>query len=257
MSTATVPTIALVHGAFAESSSWNPVIDRLEHHGTVLVAAHDQPFRRIVAIAKPLRSLSGDAGYVRDVLASIDGPIVLVGHSYGGMVITEAAAGNDNVVGLVYVAAFAPEQGESAFQLSTMFPGSTLGDALDAYPVSSGGDEFVIRPDLFHHQFAADVPAEQARLMAAAQRPVTQAALAEGLPTGRPAWTDRPCWFVYGDEDLNIPAALQRFTVERSRPQGVREVAGASHAISVSDPDAVAETILDAVHATTNAVVAA
>lgn len=246
-----LPTIALVHGAFAESSSWNPVIERLYHHDPVLVAAHNQPFCRVVAIANPLRSVAGDAAYVRDVLRSIDGPIVLVGHSYGGIVITEAAVGNDAVVGLVYVAAFAPEQGESAFQLSTMFPGSTLGEALAAYPVSSGGNEFAIKPELFQHQFAADVRAEEAALMCATQRPVTQAALSEGLATDRPAWKDVPSWFVYGDQDLNIPAELQRYMINRVDPKGTTEVAGASHAISVSRPDAVTETIRAAVHAVT------
>ncbi len=182
---------------------------------------------------------------------------MLVGHSYGGMVITEAAAGNDAVVALVYVCAFAPEHGESAFQLSTMFPGSTLGDALVAYPVSTGGNELAIRQELFHHQFAADVPAEQAALMAATQRPATQAALSDGLPTDTPAWKHIPSWFVIGDEDLNIPAALQRFEAERAGAMGTREIAGASHAISVSNPDAVAATILDAVAATTLEPVAA
>jgi acetyl esterase len=245
------PTIALVHGAFAESSSWDPVIECLYHHDTPLIATHPQSFRDVVAIANPLRSLAGDATYVRDVLSSIGGPIVLVGHSYGGMVITEAAADNDDVVGLVYVAAFAPDQGESAFQLSTMYPGSTLGDALFAYPVSSGGNEFVIKPELFHHQFCADVPGQRARLMAATQRPVTMAALSDGVTTNRPAWKDLPSWFVYGDEDLNIPAELQRFLVERAGARGSRELSGASHAISVSRPEAVAESILDAVRALT------
>src|SRR5688572_25210989 len=121
------PTIVLVHGAFAESASWNPVIERLHHHDTTLVAGHHRGFRDVVAVANPLRSLSGDAAYVGDVLRSIEGPIVIVGHSYGGMVITQAAAGCESVVALVYVAAFTPEQGESAFQLSMMFPGGTLG----------------------------------------------------------------------------------------------------------------------------------
>lgn len=245
------PTIALVHGAFAESSSWNPVIERLYHQGAVLIATHDRSFRDVVAIANPLRSVAGDAAYVGDVLSSIEGPIVLVGHSYGGIVITEAAAGNEAVVGLVYVAAFAPEQGESAFQLSTMFPGSTLGEALNAYPVATGGNEFAIRKERFHRQFAADVARGQAALMAATQRPVTEAALSDGLPTDRPAWKDIPSWFVYGDRDLNIPAELQRFMADRADSQGTREIAGASHAISVSQPDAVAATILDAVRATT------
>ncbi len=128
------PTIVLVHGAFAESASWNPVIERLHHHDTALVAAHHRGFREVVAVANPLRSLSGDAAYVRDVLRSIDGPIVLVAHSYGGMVITEAAAGIDAVVALVYVNVFAPDHGESAFQLSTMFPGAAGADAFAAPP---------------------------------------------------------------------------------------------------------------------------
>ena len=230
------PTIALVHGAFAESASWNGVVEQLQRQG------HD-----VVAVANPLRSVSGDAAYVRDVLRATGGPVVLVGHSYGGFVITEAAADNDEVVGLVYVGAFAPDHGESAFQLSTMFPGSTLGDALTAYPLASGGDEFAITRERFHHQFAADVPAGQAALMAATQRPVTQAALTDGLPTEAPAWRQHPSWFVFGDQDLNIPVALQRFMADRAGAKGVTEVAGASHAISVSAPDAVVTTILDAV----------
>lgn len=246
----TAPTVVLVHGAFAESASWNPVIERLHHHAPTLVATHNQIFRDVVAVANPLRSLAGDAAYVRDVLRSIDGPIVLVGHSYGGMVITEAAAGIDAVVALVYVAAFAPDTGESAFQLSTVFPGSTLGDALDARPVTTGGMEFAIKPALFHHQFAADVTPGEAALMAATQRPVTQNALSDGLTTGTPPWKHIPSWFVYGDQDLNIPAALSRFLAERAAAKGTLEIAGASHAISVSDPEPVAATILDAVTAT-------
>ncbi|MEV5071261.1 alpha/beta hydrolase [Microbacterium sp. LMI12-1-1.1] len=232
------PTIVLVHGAFAESSSWNGVIAQLQQHDV-----------RAVAVANPLRSLAGDAAYVRDVLASIDGPIVLVGHSYAGLVITEAAAGNDAVVGLVYVGAFVPETGQSAFDLSNSAPGSTLGDALAAYPVSSGGNEFVIRPELFHHQFAADVSTEVAALMAATQRPVTKAALSEGLPTEHPAWRDIPSWHVFGELDLNIPVAVHRAGAERAASRGTHEIAGASHAISVSEPAAVAATIAEAAKA--------
>jgi pimeloyl-ACP methyl ester carboxylesterase len=232
------PTIVLVHGAFAESASWDPVVERLQAHDLTVVAA-----------ANPLRSVDGDAAYVRDVIASVGGPVVLVGHSYGGMVITEAAARNDAVIGLVYVAAFAPDHGESAFQLSTMFPGSTLGDALAAHPVSTGGNELAIRPDRFHHQFAADVPAAEAAVMAVTQRPVTEAALSQGLPTETPAWTDHPSWFVFGEQDLNIPVALERFLAERAGAKATREMAGASHALSVSEPDAVTATILDAVAA--------
>ncbi|QEW03485.1 alpha/beta fold hydrolase [Microbacterium lushaniae] len=226
------PTIVLVHGAFAESASWNGVIAQLQGHGVAVVAA-----------ANPLRSLAGDAAYVRDVIASTGGPVILVGHSYGGMVITEAASRNDAVVALVYVAAFVPDTGQSAFELSASEPGSTLADALDAYPVHSGGDEFVIRQDVFAQQFAADVPSAHATLMAATQRPVTQAALTEGLPTDRPAWRDIPSWHVFGELDRNIPAAVHRAGAARAGARETREITGASHAVSVSQPTAVADTI--------------
>ncbi|MEV0953850.1 alpha/beta hydrolase [Promicromonospora sp. NPDC050249] len=235
----TTPTVVLVHGAFAESSSWNAVVGHLQ-----------QQTLRVVAVANPLRSLTGDARYVRDVIASVEGPVVLVGHSYGGMVITEAAAGSDKVVGLVYVAAFTPDTGENAFTLSAKFPGSTLGGAIAAYPVSTGGNELVIRPEVYGEQFAADVDEDLAALMAATQRPVTEAALTEDLPTSTPAWRTIPSWFVFGDADRNIPAELIRFMAERASARSVTEIAGASHALTVSHPVAVAETIFAAVQAT-------
>ena len=234
------PTIVLVHGAFAESASWNGVIERLQAKGLTAIAA-----------ANPLRSLAGDAAYVRDVIASIEGPVVLVGHSYGGMVITEAASDNDAVAALVYVGAFAPDTGESALDLSGKFPGSSLGETLTAHPVATGGNELAIRPDLFHQQFCADVPAETAALMAATQRPVTEAALAGGLPTDDPAWKQHPSWFVIGADDRNIPAELQRFFAERAGSRGTRELPGVSHALSVSEPEAVTTSVLDAVAAVT------
>jgi pimeloyl-ACP methyl ester carboxylesterase len=230
------PTVVLVHGAFAESASWSPVIERLQARGLELVAT-----------ANPLRSVTGDSAYVRDVIAGIGGRVILVGHSYGGIVITEAAAGNESVVGLVYVAAFAPDHGESAFQLSNQFPGSSLADALVAYPVSTGGNEFAIKAEMFHQQFAADIPAAQAALMAATQRPITEAALSVGLPTETPAWREIPSWFVFGDQDLTIPPALHRFSAERAGSRGTWEVAGASHALSVSMPNVVAGAIVAAV----------
>jgi pimeloyl-ACP methyl ester carboxylesterase len=232
------PTVVLVHGAFAESASWNGVIAKLQEHSI-----------NTVAVANPLRSVATDAAYVRDVIASLATPVVLVGHSYGGFVITEAASNNDAVIGLVYVNAFVPEHGQNAFELSNEFPGSTLADALAAYPVSTGGNEFVIRPDAFRQQFAADVSAEIAALMAATQRPVTEAALTEPLPTTTPAWKTTPSWFVFSDQDLNIPVAEHRAGAERASSRGTRELAGGSHAISVSQPEAVAETIVEAVTA--------
>lgn len=232
------PTVVLVHGAFAESASWSGVVERLQDRSI-----------DVVAVANPLRSLSGDAAYVRDVLAGISASVVLVGHSYGGMVMTQAAAGSEAVAGLVYVCAFAPAQGESALGLSGQFPGSTLGEALSAYPVTSGGNEFAIRADAFHHQFAADVSADQAAVMSATQRPVTELALTEGLPAPVPAWKSIPSWFVFGGEDLNIPVALHRFMAERAGAKATREVAGGSHALSVSQPEAVTASILEAVQA--------
>lgn len=232
------PVVVLVHGAFAESASWNGVVERLRERSI-----------ETVAVANPLRSLDGDAQYVRDVIAGIGKPVVLVGHSYGGMVITQAAAGNDAVKALVYVCAFAPDHGETAFQLSLMFPGSTLGDALNAYPVATGGNELAIRPDVFRQQFCADVPAEQAALMAATQRPATEAALTAPLPTSTPAWQTIPSWFVFSDQDMNIPVALHRFLADRAGAKDTREIAGASHALSVSQPEAVTATILNAFEA--------
>ena len=231
------PAIVLVHGAFAESASWNPVIERLQESFDV------------TAVANPLRSVEIDAAYVRDVIMAIGRPVVLVGHSYGGIVITEAAAGNDAVVGLTYVAAFAPEQGESAFELSGKFPGSTLAAALATHPLSTGGNELTIAKDAFHQQFAADVPADTAALMAATQRPITEVALTTGLPTNSPAWRTIPSWFVFGSDDRNIPVELIRFMAERADSRGTHEVAGASHALSVSCPGAVAAMILRAAEA--------
>jgi pimeloyl-ACP methyl ester carboxylesterase len=232
------PTVVLVHGAFAESASWNGVIDRLHELDIEAVAA-----------ANPLRGVAGDAAYIRDVVAGIGRPVLLVAHSYGGIVITEAAARNPDVVGLVYVSAFAPDRGESAFELSSRAPGSTLGEALTAYPVSTGGNELVIRFDAFPAQFAADVPLADAARMARTQRPVTEAALRDGLRTDTPAWRTLPSWFVFGDQDRNIPAVELRAEAERAGARRVTEVAGASHAIAVSRPQEVTSTIVEALGA--------
>jgi pimeloyl-ACP methyl ester carboxylesterase len=240
------PTVVLVHGAFAESASWNGVIARLYAEGITSVA-----------VANPLRSLAGDAAYVRDVIASIDGPVVLVGHSYGGLVISEASAGNDQVAALVFASAFAPEQGDSAFSLSASAPGSTLGEALDAHPIATGGIEFVIRRDRFHEQFAADVPVQVAGLMGATQRPVTEAALKDATQATTPGWKDRPSWHVFGAEDRTIPAAVLRAGAERAASRSTNEIAGASHAVSVSQPEAVAATIIDAVRSVVESRIAA
>jgi pimeloyl-ACP methyl ester carboxylesterase len=228
------PTIVLVHGAFAESASWDGVVDRL------LAAGYD-----VVAAANPLRSLAADAQSVSDVVRSVEGPVVLVGHSYGGAVITNVDPDAGEIVGLVYVAAFAPKPGDSCFELSAVFPGSTLGDALQAIPRSDGTTDLTIRKDRFHSQFCADVPAAQAARMAVSQRPVTQEALQE--PSGdRPLWRERPSSFLIATEDRNIPAAVQRFGAERAGARRTLELDGASHAPSVSQPGAVADLILEA-----------
>ncbi|MEU4552048.1 alpha/beta fold hydrolase [Micromonospora violae] len=228
------PTLVLVHGAFAESASWNGVLERLG-------AAYNS-----VAVANPLRSVAGDAAYVRDVVGGIGGPVVLVGHSYGGMVITQAAAGDTSVRALVYVNAFAPDTGESALALSGKFPGSTLADTLVQYPVSTGGNEVAIGQAQYHAQFCADASDTMAALMARTQRPITEQGLGDTL-TGDPAWRSLPSWFVFGDADRNIPVEAHRFMAERANPRGQREIAGGSHAMAVAKPSEVAETIIEAV----------
>ncbi|NJO43218.1 MAG: alpha/beta hydrolase [Cyanobacteria bacterium RU_5_0] len=225
------PTIVLVHGAFAESSSWNGVLSQLIPKGYPTVA-----------VANPLRGVKSDADYVASVLKGIEGAIVLVGHSYGGAVITNAVNDNSNVKALVYVAGFAPDTGETAAELSGRYPGGTLGPTL-APPVElpDGGKDLYIQQDKFHAQFAADVPASDAQLMASTQRPITEAALNEA--SGEPAWKSIPSWFIYGDRDLNIPAAAQAFMANRANSKETVAVSGASHVVMVSHPDAVAEVI--------------
>lgn len=228
------PTIVLVHGAFAEASSWNGVATILQKQGYP-----------VVAVANPLRSVESDSQYLSDIVASLKTPVVLVGHSYGGLVIGGVADSGLDIKGLVFVAAFAAEAGETAVALSGKFPGSTLGSAL-APPValSGGGNDLYIRQDKFHGQFAADVSAADAKLMAASQRPVTEAALNE--PAGATAWKRIPSWFVYGDQDKNIPAAALGFMAERANSKKTVVVPGASHVVMVSHPQAVANLILTA-----------
>lgn len=228
------PTVVLVHGAFADSSSWDGVVEILRKDGYAVIAA-----------ANPLRSVSSDASYVSDIVGSIDGPVVLVGHSYGGQVISTAANGNDNVQSLVYVAAFAPDAGEAAADLAGKFPGGTLGEALAAPVTLADGDiDLSIDQAKFHDQFAQDVPAEKAALMAAGQRPITEAALTE--KSGEPAWKTVPSWFIYGDADRNIPAQALDFMTERAGSRHTVVVEGASHVVMVSQPQAVADLIEEA-----------
>jgi pimeloyl-ACP methyl ester carboxylesterase len=198
----------------------------------------------VVAEANPLRGVASDGAAVSAIVRSIDGPVVLVGHSYGGPVITEAANGNPNVKALVYVAGFAPETGESSFMLSAKFPGSTLGDALTSVPLPGGGEDLYIKSDNYHAQFAADVSSAEAAVMAATQRPVTLAALQE--PTGNPAWKSLPSYMIYGTEDRNIPAAVMQFMAERAHARKTIAIEGASHAVMVSHPARVVGIIEEA-----------
>lgn len=223
------PTILLVHGAFADASSWNGVIAILRKDG------YD-----VVAVANPLRGVKNDARYVDDIANSIKQPIVLVGHSYGGSVITEVQA--TNVKALVYVAAFAPDVGESAATLSGKFPGSTLGAAL-APPVTlaDGGKDLYIQQRRFHDQFAADISAAAAAAMAVGQRPITEAALNE--TTVATAWKTIPSWFVYGDGDKNIPPQALQFMADRAKSKHTEVVRGGSHVVMTSNPKAVAKVI--------------
>jgi pimeloyl-ACP methyl ester carboxylesterase len=228
------PTIVLVHGAFAESASWDGVVGRLPADRG-----------RVVAFANPLRGVASDAALLTDLVRSIDGPVVLAGHSYGGAVMTAVPADAGDVVALVYVAGFALAPGESAGEASALAPGSTLGDTLTRVPLAGGGTDTYIVQERYHQQFCADLPAEQAMLMAVGQRPVTEEALFE--PLGGPAlWRSVPSWFVFGELDRNIPAGAHRIMAERAGARRTVEIAGASHVVGVSHPDEVAGVLLEA-----------
>ncbi|ATE52241.1 alpha/beta fold hydrolase [Actinosynnema pretiosum] len=230
------PTVVLVHGAFADSSSWTDVVRRLQ--------AEDVP---VVAVANPLRGLEPDARYVASVANGVEGPVVLVGHSYGGALITRAARDVAGARALVYVAAFQPDTGESALELANRFPGAKLGpDTLDVL-VHEGAPELSIKPGDFREVFAADLPESATTVLAATQRPVAEAALAGGLD-GEPAWRSLPSWALVANQDNAIPAASQEFMAERAGSTTTR--VDASHAVAVSRPEVVAELVLAAVRAT-------
>ncbi|WP_405459956.1 alpha/beta hydrolase [Streptomyces sp. NBC_00101] len=227
------PTIVLEHGAFADAASWDGVVSRLQRAGYPVVSA-----------ANPLRGPATDAAYLRSVLDHVDGPVVLVGHSYGGTVISQAAAGiEDKVKALVYIAAFLPDTGESSIGLTNKFPGSTLGEAVESvdYTLPDGGRgaDVYIKPELFRDQFAADVPVEKARLMAAGQRPIAAAALEE--KSTQAAWKTIPSWSLVTTEDRNIPVAAQRYMSARAKARTT--TIDASHAVSVSHPEAVTRIV--------------
>ena len=229
------PTIVLVHGAFAESASWNDVIDSLESAGHPVIAA-----------ANPLRGPAQDGVSVADLIRSVEGPVMLVAHSYGGAVISNVPADAGEITALVYINGFAPDHGESCFSLAGKFPGSMLGEkTLRPVPRSDGTTDLYIVQDRFHDVFCPDLPAPQAARMAATQRPGTQ----EGLfaPSGEaPLWREVPSWFMIGEEDRIIPAKLQHFMAERAGARRTLEIPGASHAALVSQPQTATELILEA-----------
>jgi pimeloyl-ACP methyl ester carboxylesterase len=233
----TAPTVVLVHGAFADASSWNGVIERLEAKGV-----------HVTAPANPLRGIAEDSAYLAAVLEEIPGPVLAVGHSYGGAVITNAASKVDNVVGLVFVAAFAPEEGETLGAAEADSKDSVLNSALvtQHYPANGGeAVEFAIDPAKFRDAFAADLPAEQTALMAATQRPVAELGFSEA--TGAPAWKHLPSWAVVATGDKAAGADVIRSMAERAGAT-ITEVEG-SHVIMISQPEAVANVILEAVAA--------
>ncbi|ARJ06555.1 alpha/beta hydrolase [Cnuibacter physcomitrellae] len=232
------PTVVLVHGAFAESASWNGVVERLQGAGLP-----------VLAVANPLRGLAADAEYLRTVIDHIDGPVVVAGHSYGGSVLSEATEGAENVRALVYIASFQLEPGESTGELAAKFPGGVLGEALTPVPFTSGGfsgDDLYIEQDRFNEIFASDVPAATAVLMAATQRPIAASALADAAT--KAGWKTIPSWAMITLRDLAIPADSMRFMSERANSRSVE--IDASHAVTVSQPDAVADLILEAVRET-------
>ncbi|HET6989439.1 MAG TPA: alpha/beta hydrolase [Kribbella sp.] len=235
------PTIVLVHGAFADASGWSGVAERLRDDGYPVLAP-----------ANPLRTLSGDADYIASVLASIEGPIILVGHSYGGAVITNAARGIANVKALVYISAFAPDEGEDIFALTGKFPGSLLpaNTLTRTYPdgTPEPGVDVYLSLQHFREVFAADVPARTTELMAVEQRPLALAAGNEASGAS-PAWATIPSWYLAGRDDMAIPFAAQQFMAKRANSHLVEVTA--SHVPMISKPGEVTDLIVDAARATT------
>ena len=232
-------TVVLVHGAFADASSWTGVIERLQAHGV-----------QVTAPANPLRGLSSDSAYLASFLNQIPGPVLAVGHSYAGAVITNAASTASNVVGLVYVAAFAPDEGERLGEVESGSKDSILGTAQVPlhYPTGQGAQtavEFAVNSARFHEVFAADLSVEQAAVMAATQRPVAELAFSE--PTGMPAWKTLPSWAVIATGDKAAGSDVVRSMAGRARAT-ITEVEG-SHVIMISQPQVVTDVILAAVAA--------
>jgi pimeloyl-ACP methyl ester carboxylesterase len=233
------PTVVLVHGAFADSSSWNGVIELLQADGIKTTTAPN-----------PLRGLTHDAAYVASFLNQIPGPVLLVGHSYGGAVMTNAGSRAENVVGLVYVAGFAPDEGETLLAIEQESRDSVLLSALVPlqYPTGNGTEtatEFAINPEKIQEAFAADLSASQNALLASTQRPIAEVAFAE--PTTAPAWKSLPAWAVIPTGDKAVGTDALRFMTERTGATIVE--IDASHVVMISQPQAVADVIMSAASA--------
>jgi pimeloyl-ACP methyl ester carboxylesterase len=228
------PTIVLVHGAFGDASSWRGAFDLLDGGEYSLLAA-----------ALPLRGVAADVAYLEAVIDQLDGPVILVGHSYAGCVITAAGA-SDKVAALVYVAAFMPDKGESITDLQARFPSLAMGNFLQPRPLPDESVELSVDPERFHDIFCADVPDDVAAFMAHAQRPLVVTAFEEQATTA--AWRAKPSWAVFGTADQPIAPQLHRFSSDRAGST-VMEIEGASHFAMVSKPDIVAGVIRDAVKA--------
>jgi pimeloyl-ACP methyl ester carboxylesterase len=234
------PTVVLVHGAFADAGSWAGVTERL--------LKADVPVR---AIVNPLRGVAFDAAYVASAINQIPGPVVAVGHSYGGAIITNAVPQTTNVVGLVYVAAFAPDEGETLGEILATSKDSILYPALleSQYPTGQGSEtagEAIVDPAKFHEIFAADLPQADSDVLGCSQRPVAGAAFAE--KNARPAWKDLPAWAAVGTKDKAAGADIVRSMAQRAGAT-ITEIDGGSHVVMISQPDAVTEVILAAVEA--------
>jgi pimeloyl-ACP methyl ester carboxylesterase len=233
------PTVVLLHGAFADASGWYGVIELLEAAGVAVTAPPN-----------PLRSLVHDAAYIASYLDQIPGPVLLVGHSYGGAVITNAGSQASNVVGLVYVAAFVPDEGETLLELASNSKDSVVLSALIPlqFPTGNGMEtatEFVIDPARVQEVFGADLPQSQTALLAASQRPLAEVTFAE--PTTAPAWKSLPSWAVVPTGDKTVGTDAARFGAERAGAT-ITEI-DASHVVMISQPQAVADVIMTALEA--------
>jgi pimeloyl-ACP methyl ester carboxylesterase len=228
-------TVMLVHGAFSNMACWNGLISLLQERDCA-----------VVAVMNPLRGLDKDVAYVASAAAQIDGSVLLVGAGYGGMVVTNAALVAGNVTGLVYVAAFAPDAGESVMDISERFPETLLGPALRPSSFPNGGSTYAVEMtldrQLFPAAFAADLPPREARAMAAAQRPIAIAGMED--KSGEPAWKRLPSWYLVASADQIVHPEAQRFMARRAGAQ-LSEI-DASHSVVISRSDAVSALILEA-----------